>query len=316
MIAGSLPAAIWRDRISVIPESGKEKPRSHSCANSSSGVHGVARRIIAAQLPTRNLSQPLIFNIRGVFMQCYVGYVYVIKFSDGLVKAGRTASPKTRIKNGGYGNRVIADYWVSEKLSNSCIMERKILSAIKNISTSQVGREYFGGVEFIAAVEAAKRECDKASEMFEPHSIQEAIEKHKSVTTAIANTVLDASGRLSTKAQNEKIELGLTAIRSSVFYSCLGIRERLECFDNDIFWIELGKNDAERLDEILSGIDECKSALLLIARVMSAEFTGGEFAELYEYAAKSKEMLESIRTLSVEECRAMHQASENQGGAA
>lgn len=248
-------------------------------------------------------------------MQCYVGYVYVIKFSDGLVKAGRTVSPKTRIKNGGYGNRVIADYWVSEKLSNSCIMERKILSAIKNISTSQVGREYFGGVEFIAAVEAAKRECDKASEMFEPHSIQEAIEKHKSVTTAITNTVLDASGRLSTKAQNEKIELGLTAIRSSVFYSCLGIRERLECFDNDIFWIELGKNDAERLDEILSGIDECKSALLLIARVMSAEFTGGEFAELYEYAAKSKEMLESIRTLSVEECRAMHQANDNQGGA-
>ena len=68
MIAGSLPAAIWRDRISVIPESGKEKPRSHSCANSSSGVHGVARRIIAAQLPERNFSQPLISTIRGFFM--------------------------------------------------------------------------------------------------------------------------------------------------------------------------------------------------------------------------------------------------------
>ena len=191
-------------------------------------------------------------------------------------------------------------------------MERNILSSLKKIATKQVGKEYFSGIEFDVAIEVAKGECDKEHQMFSKTAIQEASDKENK---AIAATINRISPLMPIRKQMTELEeIGLTAIRNSVFYSCLGIRETIERLENKIFSLELSDEVGDHLDRLMDSMDECRSALHLISKVITADFTDSEFSELYRYATKSKAMLESIRTLSSDECREMFELS-SKGGA-
>ena len=246
--------------------------------------------------------------------QTTIGHVYVIKFTDGTVKAGRTSSPKTRIRSGSYGNRAIADFWVSEMMTNSRIMENNILRAINGMSASQIGREYFIGVDFQAAVEAAKNECDKEREMFIPEKIQEAKLRYAAAEEELARKtmgLLSASSRKNT--DDVLIDAGLTAIRNAVFYSSLGMHELLDVVTNEVCSLDAYDGDAERIDRVLDLVDGCRSALALIAKVMTTEFTREDFSELHEYSIKSKEMLEGIRTVPADELLKAVAANDNGG---
>ena len=225
-----------------------------------------------------------------------IGYVYVIKFADGIVKAGRTASPSSRIQNGGYGSRKISEFWVSDRMADSHTMERKILSAIKAISSGVIGREYFKGIGFHEAVEVAKQECDKHKRIFDQDCIDETMARYDAKSTAMANTVLETlSSAERTNQDNTSIGCGLTAIRNAVFYSSLGIDERLDFVSEEVFSIESCAGAEDRIGNMLNVIDSCRSALCLMAKAMTDEVSREELAELYQYAMKSKAMLEDSK---------------------
>lgn len=251
---------------------------------------------------------------QGGCMRGPIGHVYVIKFADGLVKAGRTSSPQKRIRSGSYGGRAIVDLWVSEKMAHSIYMEKNVLSAIDAMATSKINLEYFGGVDFQAAVEAAKRECEKAKEMFCP----DAIEHEKKRSAAAADELIKLSfGLIENRSSQDneskrKAHDGLVAIQNAVFYSSLGIRELLNVVAGEVCHLDVSNDDSERADRVLDLVEGCRSALDLIARVMTAEFTGDEISEIYDYSIQSKVMLESIRTLSGDEFK--QSMSDNSNG--
>lgn len=56
-----------------------------------------------------------------------VGYIYVALLDGGIIKTGKTKSPKTRISKSGFGNMVIVDYWVSQEFVGYSDAEREML---------------------------------------------------------------------------------------------------------------------------------------------------------------------------------------------
>jgi hypothetical protein len=84
-----------------------------------------------------------------------VGYIYVALLDGGIIKTGKTKSPKTRISKSGFGNRVIVDYWVSQEFVGYSDAEREMLQFLGAVGSLAFGKEYFSGVEFSVAVEKA-----------------------------------------------------------------------------------------------------------------------------------------------------------------
>lgn len=88
------------------------------------------------------------------------GYVYVIGFENGLVKVGHTQDPRTRISSikgaaRTFGTTYVTD-WVSPLHLDYRANEDALIAAMKSSGGTSGQREYFRGVSFQAAVEAAE----------------------------------------------------------------------------------------------------------------------------------------------------------------
>jgi hypothetical protein len=89
-------------------------------------------------------------------------YLYVVGFTGGTVKVGRTASPEVRIQQHqrdamGFGLD-ITDLWMSEALGDARLAERALIrecSALAGV-TSGALREYFQAITFRQAVAIAE----------------------------------------------------------------------------------------------------------------------------------------------------------------
>jgi hypothetical protein len=88
------------------------------------------------------------------------GYLYVVEFSTGVLKVGKTVTPRTRIRahiHGAapYGVQV-TNMWVSEEHENADATEIQLIYSFSRSRVGPVGVEYFR-MPFREAVQAAKR---------------------------------------------------------------------------------------------------------------------------------------------------------------
>ena len=87
------------------------------------------------------------------------GYLYVIEFSTGLVKVGRTQNPAKRFEthrsHGAAFGVIIARYWLSEAHDNFESNEALLIRAMHNLGGIPSKAEYFDGVTVESAVQAA-----------------------------------------------------------------------------------------------------------------------------------------------------------------
>jgi hypothetical protein len=86
------------------------------------------------------------------------GFIYVVGFSTGTVKAGKTENPRKRIKShvrdAKKFNTTVEGVWLSGLHKNYAENERQLL---KLLGVPTHGSEYFTHVEFTAAVELAEK---------------------------------------------------------------------------------------------------------------------------------------------------------------
>lgn len=88
------------------------------------------------------------------------GYVYVIEFSTGLVKVGKTSDPAKRLEthrgNGAAFGADITRYWVSAAHDNFDSNETLLIQAMRDLGGTSNRAEYFTGVSMEESVAAAK----------------------------------------------------------------------------------------------------------------------------------------------------------------
>jgi hypothetical protein len=80
------------------------------------------------------------------------GYVYVLKFTNGLVKPGRTRNPKARLsdhaKNAQLFGAELADWWVSPLHDGWKENEESLITFAGDLGGTALTTEYFSGVDF------------------------------------------------------------------------------------------------------------------------------------------------------------------------
>jgi hypothetical protein len=89
------------------------------------------------------------------------GYVYVVEYTDGLLKVGRTIRPAARIathKEHGdsFGNAMVR-VWMSPPHVNFAANELTLIRAVEKMASVQRRKEYFVGCPFLAAVGLAQQ---------------------------------------------------------------------------------------------------------------------------------------------------------------
>jgi predicted GIY-YIG superfamily endonuclease len=90
------------------------------------------------------------------------GYVYVLQFDNGVIKAGRTEDPHGRserhVRDSGRYGLTILRRWFSDRLNDAVQRERLLITALNQIGErTSAGREYFRGVPFAIARHLAQR---------------------------------------------------------------------------------------------------------------------------------------------------------------
>jgi hypothetical protein len=90
------------------------------------------------------------------------GYLYLIRFDNGVLKAGCTSSLETRIdqhdKDAGRYDLKVTDRWTSALVGDVLTWEHRLLAVLARIGTRTAnGREYFSRVPFSIARYQAKR---------------------------------------------------------------------------------------------------------------------------------------------------------------
>lgn len=87
------------------------------------------------------------------------GYLYVIRFSTGVVKVGRTNDPSRRVpehqRDAWTYNVVITDAWISEPHADYLSNEVRLI-AFATSRGSRARREYFHGADFERLAEFAR----------------------------------------------------------------------------------------------------------------------------------------------------------------
>lgn len=82
-----------------------------------------------------------------ILRQLAIGHIYVVEFSSGVVKVGRTAKPETRLANHSLFAQVhggsITQSWVSGLHYCSADSERELIDFCLRFGPPVVGREYF-----------------------------------------------------------------------------------------------------------------------------------------------------------------------------
>lgn len=95
------------------------------------------------------------------------GYVYVVSFSNGVVKVGRSGSPRERIASHRHSAQCfglsLEREWISEKLSMSMAAEQRVIAAAASIGRRTCGSEWFVDIRFSDAVRIAESVCQESS---------------------------------------------------------------------------------------------------------------------------------------------------------
>jgi hypothetical protein len=88
------------------------------------------------------------------------GHVYVIRFSSQIVKVGRTAAPRTRMRwhlsSAAWYGTTIEKAWLSRPHVDVVPNERALIKYGRERATAQTGNEYFRGVDFADVVRLAE----------------------------------------------------------------------------------------------------------------------------------------------------------------
>jgi hypothetical protein len=133
------------------------------------------------------------------------GHLYVIEFSTGLVKVGRTEIPKNRLtthaKNAKAHGVDVARSWVSDRHAGHSISERQLIRFCAKIGTRVTG-EHFSGLDFGMTCRAASTFADAQQTAYEQRVDRErfayldrllaAVNGDESKTWAEAQAALDA----------------------------------------------------------------------------------------------------------------------------
>lgn len=95
------------------------------------------------------------------------GYLYLVEFSTGVIKAGKTVVPRRRIRDhihgaAPYGVDVV-NVWLSPELMQADVIEQLLLAALRGRWFCPAGDEYFRGSTFIEAVEVARQITENPS---------------------------------------------------------------------------------------------------------------------------------------------------------
>lgn len=109
-------------------------------------------------------------------MRFFVGHLYVLRFSNGEVKIGRTEHLTSRLRQHRDGARgrglTVTDQWVSEPHIEFDINEEALKEVALKLGGTPVGtsREYFTGVDWAEMVTVAKRLPRTSPEEVQPRT--------------------------------------------------------------------------------------------------------------------------------------------------
>lgn len=136
------------------------------------------------------------------------GYLYIIEFSTGLLKVGKTRNPAKRLDQHRHHAEAfglsITRYWVSEAHDNYGENELRLISDMHEIGGVSNLVEYFSGVTLEEAVSTT------ASYQFDPIDVDARSAEVKASTEELKQTFLgpDIDGRLNARrVHDEQIAL-------------------------------------------------------------------------------------------------------------
>ncbi|MFI7330668.1 GntR family transcriptional regulator [Micromonospora aurantiaca (nom. illeg.)] len=105
-------------------------------------------------------------NIPG--MASWGGYIYVLEFSNGVIKVGSTKNPRQRlqvhVKDFQLSGATLDRYWLSEPFPEYLVAESKLIEYGTAESESVIRKEYFTGLVFGEVVAAAEELCDELAD--------------------------------------------------------------------------------------------------------------------------------------------------------
>jgi hypothetical protein len=91
------------------------------------------------------------------------GHVYILAFDHGMTKVGRAARPLRRVREHIYAgwvwDRKVLSGWVSDPLADEEAIEAQLLQWCSTHSERRGDSEWFRGLDFNAAVAAARAMC-------------------------------------------------------------------------------------------------------------------------------------------------------------
>lgn len=108
------------------------------------------------------------------------GHIYVIRFSDGVVKLGMTVNPSNRLqqhrtKAAGRGATVV-EHYMSERHPEYIANELRLIAWGMAATGSTKRGEYFPGLSYIEAVEYARSLIDPLTAEPEPCTVEDCEE--------------------------------------------------------------------------------------------------------------------------------------------
>lgn len=112
----------------------------------------------ALRLRFKVFLRKLAYKELGVSSKANEGFIYLIEFDNGVLKAGKSVSPHKRllaVQGTAWPAQMLRN-WVSPLHTSYGENERTLLTYCKMLSTSSQG-EYFTGVDFSDALDYAQR---------------------------------------------------------------------------------------------------------------------------------------------------------------
>lgn len=97
------------------------------------------------------------------------GYIYVIEFSNGVIKVGSSRNPQSRRRQhesdaGAFGLRMTS-YWLSDRHSGYLTSEKTLIMYAKSRAGAQLRREYFRHVSLIDLIQTAEEIASSNGEL-------------------------------------------------------------------------------------------------------------------------------------------------------
>lgn len=119
-------------------------------------------------------------------------YVYVVQFSSGTIKVGKTKNPASRLRTHAATARThgikVAAQWVSQPIATAADNERRLIEFCNQRFTSLNGGEYFAGAvigDVLAFAEGLNGSTDESVQM-----TQTVVAEHKVRQVRMTQTVI------------------------------------------------------------------------------------------------------------------------------